>query len=190
MGANVIVTEVDHLKALEAVMDGFRVMKMEEAVKIGDIFVTATGNKDVITLPLIKRMKDGAILANTGHFNVEFDYAGLVKAVSKRRMIRNSVEEFIFEDGRKIFALGEGRLINLAAAEGHPAEVMDMSFANQALAAEFLVKNKGKLDARVYVLPGSADAEISKIKLESMGVRIDRLSEEQKRYLSSWQEGT
>lgn len=190
MGANVVVTEVDHLKALEAVMDGFRVMKMEEAAKIGDIFVTATGNKDVITLPLIKRMKDGAILANTGHFNVEFDYAGLVKTVSKRRMIRSSVEEFIFEDGRKVFALGEGRLINLAAAEGHPAEVMDMSFANQALAAEFLVKNRGKLDSRVYILPESVDAEISKIKLESMGVRIDRLSEAQKRYLSSWQEGT
>lgn len=190
MGANVIVTEIDHLKALEAMMDGFRVMPMTEALKTGDVFVTATGNKNVITTAHMKQMKDGALLANTGHFNVEFDYAGLVKLAKKKRYLRNYLEEFILPNGKKIFALGEGRLINLVAAEGHPAEVMDMSLANQALAAEYFVKNKGKLQDKVYVLPPDVDAEIARLKLTAMGIKIDRLTAEQKKYLSSWQEGT
>ena len=190
MGANVIVTEVDSVKALEAVMDGFRVMKITDAAKFGDIFVTATGNKHVISLAVIKSMKDGAIVANTGHFNVEFDYDGLVKEALKRRVLRNFVEEFTLESGKKIYALGEGRLINLVAAEGHPAEVMDMSFANQAFAAKYLVDNKGKLKNIVYTLPKDLDEEISRLKLSAMGVKIDTLTAEQKKYLSSWQEGT
>lgn len=190
MGANVIITEADHLKALEAVMDGFRVVPMAEAARVGDIFVTATGNKRVITTGHMRLMKDGAILANTGHFNVEFDYNGLVKLAARRRTLRTYVEEFVLSNGKKIFALGEGRLINLVAAEGHPAEVMDMSLSNQALAAEYFVKNKGKLQNKVYVLPAEADAEIARLKLAAMRVEIDRLTAEQKKYLSSWQEGT
>lgn len=190
MGANVIVTEIDSVKALEASMDGFRVMSISQAAKIGDIFVTATGNKHVISVSVVKAMKDGAIIANTGHFNVEFDYDGLVKEAVKFRKLRNFVEEFTLDSGKKIYALGEGRLINLVAAEGHPAEVMDMSFANQAYAARYLVENKGKLGNRVYTLPPEMDEEIAGLKLTAMGIRIDQLTKEQKKYLSSWQEGT
>ena len=190
MGAHVIVTEVDSIKALEALMDGFRVMEVKEAARIGDIFVTATGNKNVIRLSEMKVMKDGALLANTGHFNVEFDYKGLKKVAKKSRFLRPFVEEFILEDGKKIYALGQGRLINLVAAEGHPPEVMDMSFANQALAAEYLVKNKGQLEPKVYILPEEIDQQIASLKLAAMGTKIDTLTSEQKKYLSSWEEGT
>ena len=190
LGANVIVTEIDPVKALEAVMDGFRVMRIKEASKIGDIFVTATGDKNVISLSEIKVMKDGAVLANTGHFNVEFDYEGLKKVAKKKRVMRPFVEEFTLDSGRRVYALGEGRLINLVAAEGHPAEVMDMSFANQALAAKFLVENAGSLENRVYKLPSTADQEIASLKLTAMGINIDKLTAEQKSYLGSWQEGT
>lgn len=190
LGAGVVVTEVDPVKAIEALMDGFRVMKIREAARLGDIFVTATGNKNVISLDEMKRMKDGAILANAGHFDVEFDYAGLKGVASKRRLLRPFVEEFSLDNGRRLFALGEGRLINLVAAEGHPPEVMDLSFANQALAAEYLVKNKGKLGLKVYTLPSEIDSEIASLKLGAMGVKVDRLTLEQKKYLSSWQEGT
>ena len=163
---------------------------MKDAAKIGDFFVTATGNKKVITVSQMGFMKDGAVIANTGHFNVEFDYEGLKKAANKSRFLRPFVEEFVFKSGKKIYALGEGRLINLVAAEGHPAEVMDMSFANQALAAEYLVKNKGKLEPKVYILPEEIDRSIASLKLETMGIKIDALTSEQKKYLSSWQEGT
>lgn len=190
MGAHVVITEVDPIKALEALMDGFAVMKIREAAKIGDIFVTATGNKNVISLSEMKIMKDGALLSNTGHFNVEFDYEGLKKVSRKRKEVRPFVEEFTLESGRKIHALGEGRLINLVAAEGHPPEVMDMSFANQALAAKFLVENAGKLENRVYKLPFATDREIAALKLAAMGINIDKLTAEQRSYLSSWQEGT
>lgn len=190
LGSNVVITEVDPVKGLEAVMEGFRVMKIAEAAKIGDIFVTATGDKNVISLSVIKTMKEGAILANTGHFNVEFDYDGLVKISVKKRTLRNFVEELTLASGKKIFALGEGRLINLVAAEGHPAEVMDLSFANQVLAAKFLVENKGQLKNQVYVLPKETDDEIARLKLKALGVSIDQLTPEQKKYLSSWQEGT
>lgn len=190
MGANVIITEVDSIKSLEAVMDGFRVMTIAEAAKVGDIFVTATGNKHVISVLTMKTMKDGAIVANTGHFNVEFDYDGLVKESVKKRKLRNFVEEFTLSSGKKLYALGEGRLINLVAAEGHPAEVMDMSFANQALAAKYLVDNKGKLENKVYTLPQELDQEIANLKLAAMGIKIDQLTAVQKKYLSSWQEGT
>jgi len=197
MGCLVIVTEVDPLKALEATMDGFEVMPMEEAIKVGDIICTATGNKTVISVEHFKKMKDGAIVANTGHFNVEFDYEGLVKIAKNRRHLRENLEEITLEDnlpagrqGKKVFVLGEGRLINLASAEGHPPDVMDMSFANQALAAEFLVQNKGKLKIDVYVIPKELDDMIAKLKLESLGIKIDKLTPEQEKYLSSWNEGT
>ncbi len=190
MGANVIITEVDPVKALEAIMDGFRVMEVKDAARIGDIFVTATGNKNVISLSEMKVMKDGVLLANTGHFNVEFDYEGLKKVAKKSRFLRPFVEEFVIEGGKKIYALGQGRLINLVAAEGHPPEVMDMSFANQALAAEYLVKNKGQLEPKVYILPEEIDRSIASLKLEAMGIKIDTLTSEQKKYLSSWEEGT
>lgn len=190
MGAHVIVTEIDPIKALEALMDGFTVMEIKKAAATGDIFVTATGDKKVITIEEMGLMKDGAILANTGHFNVEFDYEGLKKLTKKSRQLRPFVEEFILKNGKKIYALGQGRLINLVAAEGHPAEVMDMSFANQALAAEYLVKNKGQLEAKVYILPEEIDRNIASLKLEAMGIKIDILSAEQKKYLSSWKEGT
>ncbi len=189
LGAQVIVTEVDSVKALEAVMDGYKVMKIKDAAKIGDIFVTVTGDKKVITLNHIKIMKNGAILANSGHFNAEIEVDELEKQASKKRQIREFVTEYILGD-RKIYLLGEGRLVNLVAAEGHPAEVMDMSFANQALAAEFLVKNKGRLKAKVYTLPGKLDQKVASIKLKSIGVKIDSLTAEQKKYLGSWQEGT
>lgn len=190
MGANVIVTEVDPVRALEAAMDGYRVMPMKEAAKIGDIFVSATGDKHVISLDILKAMKDGAIVANSGHFDVEIDMAGLESIATKKRKIRNFLDEYTLPNGNRIYILGEGRLVNLAAAEGHPAEVMDMSFANQALAAEFFVKNKGKLLNKVYTLPKALDTEVARLKLAAMGIKFDKLTPEQTKYLSSWTEGT
>lgn len=190
MGADVIVTEVDPIRALEAAMDGFRVMPMLKAATIGDIFVSATGNKHVISLEVLKKLKDGAIVANSGHFDVEIDMAGLEKIKKSKRRLRASLDEYTLPNGKKLYVLGEGRLVNLAAAEGHPAEVMDMSFANQALAAEFFVKNKGKLENKVHVLPKELDAEVARLKLEAMGIAIDELTKEQQKYLSSWTEGT
>jgi adenosylhomocysteinase len=191
MGANVIVVEVDPLKALEAVMDGYRVMPMMEAAKIGDIFCTLTGDLNVIDTHHFEVMKDGALVSNSGHFNVEINIPGLA-SISKGepKLVRPFVEQYDLPDGRRIHILGEGRLINLAAAEGHPASVMDMSFANQALSAEYMVKNADKLDGRVYSVPAEIDAEIARIKLEGMGVKIDTLTEEQVKYLNSWEEGT
>ncbi len=190
MGANVIVTEVDPLKALEALMDGYRVMSMHEAAAIGDVFVTVTGDKTVIGREHFEKLKNGAILCNSGHFNVEIDLEALGRMASSRRPAREFVEEFALRDGRKIYVLGEGRLINLSAAEGHPASVMDMSFANQALSVEFLVKNHATLDKRVYPVPEDLDRQVARMKLESMGVKIDRLTVEQEKYLQSWSEGT
>ncbi|MBM3145191.1 MAG: adenosylhomocysteinase [Chloroflexi bacterium] len=190
MGANVIVTEVNPLKALEAVMDGFRVMPMVEAAPIGDIFCTLTGDINVIDRIHFEVMKDGAILANSGHFNVEINIPALEEMAAEKRLVRPFVEQFDLPDGRQIHLLGEGRLINLAAAEGHPASVMDMSFANQALSAEYMVKNADKLKKTVYSVPEEIDAEIARLKLASMGVEIDVLTEEQIAYLNSWQEGT
>ncbi len=190
MGSLVIITEVDPLKALEATMDGFDVMPMAEAIKIADIICTATGNKDVLSLKTLTTLKNGAIVANTGHFNVEFDYEGLVKIAKNRRHLRDNLEEITLEDDKKVFVLGEGRLINLASAEGHPPDVMDLSFANQALAAEYLVKNKDKLKVAVYTIPEELDNMIAELKLKSLGISIDTLTEEQKLYLSSWNEGT
>jgi adenosylhomocysteinase len=190
MGADVIVTEIDPLKAIEAVMDGHRVMSMPEAAKIGDVFVTVTGNKNVLAKEHFEVMKDGAIVANSGHFNVEIDIPTLEKMASSKRLTRDFVEEFAMKDGRKIYLLGEGRLINLAAAEGHPASVMDMSFANQALAVEYVVKNHSSLEKKVYPVPMDIDKRVAKLKLESMGVKIDKLTPEQEEYLASWSEGT
>ncbi|MFL6300997.1 MAG: adenosylhomocysteinase [Terriglobales bacterium] len=190
MGADVIVTEIDPLKAIEAVMDGHRVMSMPEAAKIGDVFVTVTGNKNVLAKEHFETMKDGAIIANSGHFNVEIDIPTLEKMASSKRLTRDFVEEFVMKDGRKIYLLGEGRLINLAAAEGHPASVMDMSFANQALSVEYVVKNHSSLEKKVYPVPVDLDKRVAKLKLESMGVKIDKLTPEQEEYLASWSEGT
>ena len=190
MGADVIVTEIDPTKAIEAVMDGFRVMPMNEASKIGDIFVTVTGNKAVLAHEHFERMKDGAVISNSGHFNVEIDIPALEKLSSSRKEARPFVEEFLMKDGRRIYLLGEGRLINLAAAEGHPASVMDMSFANQALSAEYMVKNAKDLKAQVYSVPDHLDKQIAKLKLDSMNVLIDKLTPEQEHYLASWDEGT
>jgi adenosylhomocysteinase len=190
MGAHVIVTEIDPMRALEAVMDGFEVLTMERAAEIGDIFCTATGDKNVIARDHIDRMKDGAILSNTGHFNVEIDIPGLESLTESRRVARPNVEEFELGDGRRIYLIAEGRLVNLAAAEGHPAAVMDMSFANQALSAEYVVTHADQLERKVYDVPEEIDREIARLKLETMGVEIDRLSEEQARYLASWDEGT
>ncbi|HEX7042889.1 MAG TPA: adenosylhomocysteinase [Patescibacteria group bacterium] len=190
MGANVVVTEVDPVRALEAAMDGYRVMKMSQAVKFGDIFVSATGDKHVLSLKSMLSMKNGAIVANSGHFDVEIDMAGLENTKKSKRRIRNQLDEYILKNGKKLYVLGEGRLVNLAAAEGHPAEVMDMSFANQALAAEWFVKNKGKLSPKVYVLPKKLDKEVASLKLKAMGITIDHLTKEQRHYLSSWTEGT
>ena len=190
MGANVIITEVDPIKGIEALMDGFRVMSMLEAAEIGDLFVTLTGNKNVITREHFERMKSGAILCNSGHFNVEIDLDTLERIASSRRTVREFVEEFALRDGRRVNVLAEGRLINLAAAEGHPASVMDMSFANQSLAVEHLVKHHGSLEKRVYPVPEELDKKIARMKLESMGVKIDRLTPEQEQYLASWSEGT
>src|SRR6516164_5428382 len=190
MGADVIITEIDPTKAIEAVMDGFRVMSMAEAAKIGDIFVTVTGNKNVVSREHFDLMKNGAVVANSGHFNVEIDIPALEKMASAKRQTRDFVDEYAMKDGRKIYLLGEGRLINLAAAEGHPASVMDMSFANQALSAEFLVKNHKSLERKVYPVPEELDKKIARLKLESMGIKIDRLTPEQEEYLASWSEGT
>ncbi|UCD63198.1 MAG: adenosylhomocysteinase [Candidatus Zixiibacteriota bacterium] len=189
MGANVIVTEVDPVKALEAAMDGFMVMPTAKAAPLGHLFVTATGDVNVIRLEHVRKMKDGAIIANSGHFNAEIDLPGITKAASKRRLVRPHVEEFTIGK-KRIYILAEGRLVNLAAAEGHPAMVMDMSFANQALAAEYVVKNHDKLERRVYSLPDNIDTEIAALKLKSMGIAIDRLTPEQKKYLASWEMGT
>lgn len=190
LGANVIVIEVDPFKALEAVMDGFLVMPIAKAAKIGDIFVTVTGDINVIRPEHFLTMKDKAIVCNSGHFNVEIDIPGLRRLARRQRMTRDFVEEFILRDGRRVYLLGDGRLINLAAAEGHPAQVMDMSFANQALSAEFMKKNYRKLEKKVYKVPVDIDRRIAELKLASMGVKIDRLTTEQKKYLASWEMGT
>lgn len=190
MGADVIITEVSPLKALEAVMDGFRVMPSIEAAKIGDIFVTVTGDKSVLRKEHFKVMKNNAILANSGHFNVEIDIPDLESLAVKKRKIREFVEEYSLKDGKRIYLLGEGRLINLAAAEGHPASVMDMSFANQALCVEYLKKWGRKLEPKVYAVPEDIDNEVANLKLQSMGIEIDKLTEEQKKYLKSWSYGT
>ncbi len=190
LGADVIVTEVDPLKALEAVMDGFRVMPMIDAAPIGDIFCTLTGDINVIDKHHFEAMKDGAIVSNSGHFNVEINIPALEEMAAEKRLVRPFVEQYDLPDGRQIHLLGEGRLINLAAAEGHPASVMDMSFANQALSAEYMIKNVDKLEKTVYSVPADIDAEIARLKLASMDVGIDVLTEEQIAYLSSWQEGT
>lgn len=189
MGAHVVVTEVDPVRALEAVMDGFTVIPMIEAAEIGDIFVTATGDKSVITVEHLKKMKDGAVIANTGHFNVEIEVKELEEAATKKRRVKEYVDEYILS-GKKIFLLGEGRLINLVAAEGHPPQVMDMSFADQALSCEWFIKNKEKLEAKVYTLPKDLDVMVASLKLKAMGIEIDKLTKEQKKYLTSWQEGT
>jgi len=190
MGSNVIVTEIDPTKAIEAIMDGFRVMTMHDAAAIGDIFVTVTGNKNVIARSHFEKLKSGAILSNSGHFNVEIDLEALGKMAVSRRETRDFVEEFKLGDGRRVYVLGEGRLINLAAAEGHPASVMDMSFANQALSAEYMVKNHKSLENKVYSVPEKLDKEVARLKLEAMNVAIDRLTPEQEHYLASWSEGT
>jgi adenosylhomocysteinase len=189
-GAEVIVTEIDPTKALEAVMDGFRVMSMEEAAKLGDVFCTVTGNKNVLAKQHFELMKDGAIISNSGHFNVEIDIPSLEKLSSSKRTTRNFVDEYSLRDGRRINLLGEGRLINLAAAEGHPASVMDMSFADQALCCDYVVKNHASLEKKVYTVPVDLDKRVAKLKLESLGVKIDRLTPEQEEYLASWNEGT
>ena len=190
MGAQVIVTEVEALRALEAVMDGLRVMPMAEAAEAGDVFVTVTGNTSVIRQEHFARMKDGAILCNAGHFNVEIDLERLAALATARRPVRPFVEEFVVGGGRRLYVLGEGRLINLAAAEGHPASVMDMSFANQALAAEFMVKKGRTLERQVHVVPREIDLEIARLKLAAMDVRIDELTTQQASYLASWRHGT
>jgi adenosylhomocysteinase len=190
MGAHVIVTEVDPIRALEAAMDGLEVMPMERAAEVGDIFCTATGDKGVITRAHMERMKDGAILANTGHFNVEIELSALRELAVETKEARAFVDEFTLADGRHLYLVGEGRLVNLAAAEGHPALVMDMSFANQALSAEWVVANGASLERKVYDVPSEIDEEIARLKLETMGIAIDTLTEEQARYLASWDEGT
>jgi adenosylhomocysteinase len=190
MGAQVVVTEVDPLRALEAVMDGFRVLPMMEAARIGDIFVTSTGDINVIDGPHLEVMRDGAILANSGHFNVEVNIPALEAMAVEKQRIRDYVDQYTMPDGRRISLLGEGRLINLAAAEGHPASVMDMSFANQALCAEHIAKNAGNLHNDVYSVPEEIDKEVARLKLHAMGITIDTLTPEQKRYLESWEEGT
>src|SRR5690348_8885924 len=189
-GADVVVTEVDSVKALEAAMDGFRVLKMDDAARTGDIFVTVTGDVNVLDRKHFEVMKDGAILANSGHFNSEINLKALDAAATGVRQVRPSVQEYKLGDGRRLFLLGEGRLINLAGAEGHPAAVMDMSFANQALCSEYIAKNAGKLEKKVYDVPAEIDGEVARLKLKAMGIAIDTLTEEQRRYLSSWEEGT
>jgi adenosylhomocysteinase len=190
MGSHVIVTEVDPMRALEAAMDGFELLPMARAAEVGDIFCTATGDKNVISRAHMERMKDGAILANTGHFNVEIEIPALRTLAAETRMAREFVEEFTLADGRRLYLVADGRLVNLAAAEGHPALVMDMSFANQALSAEWVIANSASLERQVYVVPQEIDDEIARLKLATMGIDIDQLSEEQARYLASWDEGT
>jgi len=190
MGSQVIVTEVEPVKGLEAVMEGYEVMPIAEAARIGDIFITVTGDKNVIDKAHFMAMKDGAIICNSGHFNVEINIPALEKMAVSTRTIREYVQEFKLKDGRSLYLLGEGRLINLAAAEGHPASVMDMSFADQALVMEYIVKNRGKLEVKVHDVPPEIDKEVARLKLRAMGVTIDTLTAEQKKYLASWQEGT
>ncbi len=190
LGSDVIITETNPTRALEAVMDGFRVMPLAEAAKIGDVFVTVTGDKSVITGAHFRAMKDGAVVANSGHFNVEIDLPALEKLSLSKRQTREFVDEYTMRDGRKIYVLGEGRLINLAAAEGHPAVVMDMSFADQALSVEYMVKNHKNLESKVYPVPADIDQNVARLKLQSLGITIDRLTREQEAYLSSWSEGT
>src|SRR3989441_1003377 len=190
LGADVIVTEIDPVKGIEAAMDGFRVMPMAEAVKEGDVYITVTGNKSVIRAEHFEKMKGGAIVCNSGHFNVEIDIPALEKMSSGKREVRPMVDEFQMKDGRKIYLLAEGRLVNLSTAEGHPASVMDMSFANQALSAEYLRANYKNLKPQVYVVPEHLDKEIARLKLDSMGHHLDKLTAEQERYLASWNEGT
>ena len=190
LGAHVIVTEVDPMPALEAAMDGFEVLSMEKAAAIGDVFCTATGDKSVIARQHMEQMKDGAILCNTGHFNVEIEIGALRDLATETRAAREFVEEFTLADGRRIYLIADGRLVNLSAAEGHPAIVMDMSFANQALSAEYVVQNAASLEKKVYVVPKDIDDEIARLKLATMGVEIDTLTEEQAKYLASWDEGT
>jgi len=190
MAARVIVTEVDPLRALEAAMDGYVVMPLNEAARLGDFFCTVTGDKSVVRKEHFDLMKDGSIVCNSGHFNVEIDIPALEEMAVSRRTMRDYVEEFTMPDGRRIILLGEGRLINLASAEGHPSSVMDMSFANQALASEFLVKEGKGLSKQVHRLPQALDKEIARLKLDAMGIRIDELTAEQKEYLSSWEMGT
>ncbi len=190
LGSDVIITEINPTKALEAVMDGFRVMPLAEAAQIGDVFITVTGNKSVVAGQHFRLMKDGAVVANSGHFNVEIDIPALEKLAVSKRQTREFVDEYTLRGGKKIYLLGEGRLINLAAAEGHPAVVMDMSFADQALSVEYMVKNAKKLEAKVYPVPTDIDQNVAKLKLESLGVGIDTLTREQAKYLASWSEGT
>ncbi len=190
MGARVVIVEPDPIKALEALMDGYEVMNMYRAARVGDIFITATGNRDVIRAEHMEPMKDGAILANAGHFNVEVSVEDLERISVSKRTIRQYVTEYTLKDGRKLYLLAEGRLVNLVAAEGHPSEVMDMSFANQALSVEYLVRNRGKLSPKVYNVPHEIDAEVARLKLASLGVELEELTEEQRRYLSQWAEGT
>jgi adenosylhomocysteinase len=190
LGADVVVTEIDPVKALEAAMDGYRVMPMIEAARIGDIFITATGDIHVLDGEDFAVMKDGAIIANSGHFNVEINIPDLEKTAVEKRQPRAFIDQYVMPDGRRLNLLGEGRLINLASAEGHPSAVMDMSFANQALASEFLLRNKGKLEPKVYALPEEVDREIAALKLAAMGINIDTLTAEQEHYLNSWEEGT
>jgi len=186
----VIVVEVDPLRGLEATMDGFRVMPIKEAAKVGDIFVTVTGDINVIRKEHFSLMKDGAIVANSGHFNVELDIPGLASIAKSKRATRDFVDEYTMKNNRKIYVLGEGRLINLAAAEGHPASVMDMSFANQAFSAEYMARNYRRLQKQVYTVPENIDKNIAYLKLKSMGIKIDTLTAEQKKYLASWEMGT
>jgi len=190
MGANIIVTEIDPTKAIEAVMDGFRVMPMAEAASQGDIFITVTGNKHVIRSEHFEVMKDGAIVANSGHFDIEIDLKALADQASEVRTVRNFTQEYRLQSGKSVIVLGEGRLINLAAAEGHPSAVMDMSFANQALACEYLVKNKGQLEPGLHSVPTEVDQEIARLKLQAMGIQIDTLTDEQIEYMNSWTAGT
>jgi adenosylhomocysteinase len=189
-GAHVIITEVEPVRALEAVLDGYRVMPLMEAARIGDIFITISGDKNVIDRAHLEVMKDGAMVANSGHFNVEINIPALESLSRSHREVRPFVEEYAMADGRTIFLLGDGRLINLAAAEGHPASVMDMSFANQALCMEYLAKNQGKLKTQVYSVPQEIDRQVARLKLDATGISIDTLTAEQEKYLTSWQEGT
>jgi adenosylhomocysteinase len=184
------VTEVDHVKAIEAVMDGFRVMKLEDAMSFADVIITVTGNLNVVDEKHIRLAKDGVMIANSGHFNDEINIDAIERLSVSKRTVRDYVDEYTLKDGRMVYLLAEGRLLNLAAAEGHPAVVMDMSFANQALGAEYLVRNADKMEKKVYVLPAELDQEIARLKLESMGISIDVLTEEQIAYLSSWESGT
>jgi len=189
-GSNVVICEVEPLKALEAVMDGFRVMSLNLAAEIGDIFITVTGDKNVLSSEHFSRMKEGAIIANSGHFNVEIDIPALEKLAERKRQVRDFVEEYTLKNGKKVFLLAQGRLLNLSAAEGHPAMVMDMSFANQALSSLYLYRNGDKLQKQVYAVPEEIDEDIAIKKLETMGIKIDKLTAEQEKYLSDWKEGT